>query len=108
MANDGGHELAYPVAPLAQRHSFQDTLSQYEIALARLQNWGLQPGQTSRLATYRDLLREFIARDPPEAPLRDLERLSFAFLEISELIEIVDSFERPSPRARRLLRLLSM
>ena len=99
-------ELAYPVHPLAELHSFEATLSQYEIALARLQDWDLQLSPTSRIASYRDLLRESIERDPPYAPQRDRERLSFVLLEISEIIEIVEAFETPSPRALRRLALL--
>lgn len=99
-------ELAYPVHPLAELHSFEATLSQYEIALARLQDWGLQLSPTSRIASYRDLLRESIERDPPYAPQRDLERMSFVLLEISEIIEIVEAFETPSARALRRLALL--
>jgi hypothetical protein len=106
MAVGDPGELRYPVHPLAALLSFEATLSQYEIALARLQDWGLQPSPTSRIARYRDLLRESVERDPPYAPQRDLERLSFVLLEISEIIEIVEAFEPPTPRARCRLALL--
>ena len=106
MAVGDPGELGYPVHPLAELHSFEATLSQYEIALARLQDWGLQLSPTSRIARYRDLLRESVERDPPYATQRDLERLSFVLLEISEIIEIVEAFETPSPRSLRRLALL--
>jgi hypothetical protein len=105
MAAGGSGRLAYPVHPLAENHSFEATLAQYEIALARLRDWDLQPSQTSRIASYRNLLREFTERDTP-APRRDLERLSFVLLEISEIIEIIEALKTPSPRALRRLALL--
>lgn len=106
MAVGDPGELAYLVHPLAERHSFEATLSQYETALARLQDWGLKLSPTGRIASYRDLLRESVKRDPPYAPQRDLERLSFVLLEISEIIEVVEALETPSPRALRRLALL--
>ena len=91
----------YPVHPLAKLHSFEATLSQYEEALAQLQEWGLQLNPTSRVVCYRDLLREAVERDPPYALRRDLERLSFILLEICEIIEIVNAFESPSSQDLR-------
>ena len=98
MAVGDRDKLAYPVHPLAEHHSFEGTLSKYETALARLQKWGLGLNPTGRIAIYRDLLRESVERDPPYAPQRDLERLSFVLLEISEIIEVVEALGTPSPR----------
>jgi len=110
MAVGDPHELAYPVHPLAEPHSFEVTLSQYETAIARaiarLQDWGLQLSPTSRIASYRDLLRESVKRDLPYAPTRELEKLSFVLLEIFEIIEVVEAIETPSTRELRRLALL--
>lgn len=85
--------------------SFEATLAQYEASLARLESWGIAAPPSSRLQSYVVRLREAIDQD--SLPLQRLEQLSFVLADVSELIEIADSFSVPTDRALGRLRELA-